>query len=216
MSKKNQLLISFILLLYCIGAIVYSINFSINENKKESYRDVTAVIQQDKNIKNTEVYHEFLMNYDCQGQEYYYSFIELSGYDYPILLLSDGVYKDNNGQDIAMWTDIYYPVKSKVMLFGNISSVGTAYPISADTTGIYTAGGHEAAKYDLDMERQKLKLINKYSMFFYKTGEKVDSVSVKITGNENKIVTEEEFNNAYEEYTNAKVIYFNPYDSTCM
>lgn len=166
--------------------------------------------QEDKNIENTDVYDEFLKNFNSKGEVYYYAFIELGGYDNPILLLSNGVYKDSNEQEVAMCTDIYYPVDNKVTLFGNICSNGTAYPISANTTGIYIAGGHEVAKYSLDIQSQKLKLISKYIMFFHKTGEKVNSINVGIIDDENKIVSEDEFDKAYNEYGNAKIIYFNP------
>lgn len=209
MNKKIQSLINFILFACCIGTIVYSIIFRNEENRRKSYMEVNTITQQDKYIENTDVYNDFLMNYNSKG-EVYYSFVELAGYDYPILLLSDGVYEDKNKQKAAMWTDIYYPVKNEITLFGNISSDGTAYPISANTTGIYTAGGHKMAKYSLDIENSKLKLIKKYIMFFHKTGKKADAISIEIIGNKNKIISQEEFNKAYEEYVNAKIIYFSP------
>lgn len=207
MNKKNQLLISFILLLCFTSAIVYSI-IRKEENGRKSYKEVNTIFQQDKYIKNADVYNEFLKNYNCQGEEYYYSFIELDGYDYPILLLSDGVYKYKNEREVAMCTDIYYSVNNEVTLFGNICSNGTAYPISANTTGIYTAGGHEVAKYNLETKSLKLKLINKYIIFFHEMGNEIKAISIGIVAGKNIIVGEEEFNEAYKEYENAKIIYF--------
>jgi hypothetical protein len=208
MSKKIQILISFVILLCCISAIVYSLNLKREENTGKSYKEVNTVIQEDKKIKNTDVYGEFLKNFNCQGEKYYYSFIELAGYDYPILLLSNGVYKFNNESEVALWTDIYYPINNEITKFGNIMSDGTAYPISANTTGIFTAGGHEATKYGLDIQNRKMKLITKYIMFFHKVGQEVNAITVGIIGDEKKIVSEEEFNKAIKEYGNANIVFF--------
>jgi hypothetical protein len=209
MNKKIQLIISVILLLFFISTITYSTNFSRDENGKISYKVVNSIIQKDKDIKNTDVYNTFLKNFDCKGDKYYYSFIELDGYDYPILLLSDAVYKFNNESDVAMGTDIYYPVKKQITRFGGIGSDGTAYPISADKTGIFTSGGHNVAKYGLDIKSGKLKLIYKYIMFFDVIGEEVRAITVGIIGSENKIVSKNELVKANAEYGNANRIYFN-------
>jgi hypothetical protein len=209
MSKRIQLLISFVIFLCCISALVYSLKLKREENEIESYKEVNTILLENKNNKNTDVYDAFLKDFNCQGEEYYYSYIELVGYDYPILLLSDGVYKSNNEREVALWTDIYYPVDNEIIKFGNISSDGTAYPISADTAGIFTAGGHEVTKYGLDIQNRKLKLIYKYIMFFHRIEQKVNAVTIGIIGNENKIVSEQELDKAFEEYENASKIYFN-------
>ncbi|HHV10035.1 MAG TPA: hypothetical protein GXX75_07135 [Clostridiales bacterium] len=207
MNKKFQLKLSFILLLICISAIVYSIHFRREENERISDKNVNIILLENKHIKNADVYDTFLNNFNCQGKAYYYSFIELVGYDYPILLLSDGVY-NKDGCKVAMGTDIYYPVNNEITIFGKIGSNGTAYPISANTTGIFTAGGHEVTKYGLDIQNRKLKLINKYIMFFYTIGEEVNVITIGFIGDESKIVSEGEFYKANKEYGNANIIYF--------
>jgi len=207
MSKKFQSLSDFILLLLCVSAIAFNFNIGKEENSRILYLEVASIIQNDKNTENTDIYTEFLKNYNSHGEEYYYSFIELNGYVDPILLLSDLVYSDNESK-VALCTDVYYPVNNKVTLFGSICSDGTAYPIAATTSGIYTAGGHEVTEYSLDIQNQKLKLIKKYIMFFHKIGEKVNAISIGVIGDEKKIVSEEEFDKAYKEYENAETIYF--------
>jgi hypothetical protein len=162
MRKIIQFLIGFILFLIFISNLVNNIINKIEENRRNAHEEVYRVIQDEKNIENTDVYIEFLKNYASQGEEYYYSLIELDSYNYPILLLSDGTYKDENSQNVAMCTDVYYPINYNVTLFGNICSNGTAYPISANTTGIYTAGGHEVTKYNLDIHILRLKIIKKH------------------------------------------------------
>jgi hypothetical protein len=107
-----------------------------------------------------------------------------------------------------MCAEIYYPVDNIITFFGSVCSGGTAYPIAADKTGIYTAGGHEVSKYSLDIQNKKLKLIKKYIMFFHKVFDKVNEISIGIIDGKNKIVSEADFNKAYEEYGNAKTIYF--------
>lgn len=208
MSKKAQLLICFALLSIFISAIIYRMNFRRDENGRISYKEVNATIQKDRNIENSDIYNEFLKKFNCQGEEYYYSFIQLAGYDYPILLLSNDVYKDKHERKVAMGTEIYYPVNNQITRFGKIGSDGTAYPISADKTGVFTAGGHNVAKYGLDVKNVKLKLIYKYIMFFDVVGEEVRVITVGIIGNENKIVSEKELDNANAEYGNANKIYF--------
>lgn len=208
MNKKIQLLISLVILLCCLSAIVHSITFNKEENIRKPYEEVNTIIQEDKNIENTHIYDAFLKNFNCQGEEYYYSFIELVGYDYPILLLSDATYKFKDEREVAMGTDIYFPVNNEIIRFGTIGSYGTAYPISSSDTGIYTAGGHEVEKYGLDVQNRKLKLINKYIMFFDKIGQEVRTITIGIVDDENKIVSQEEFYKAYKEYGNADIIYF--------
>lgn len=95
MNKKIQLLISFILLLCYLCAIVFIINFRTEKSGRETYKDVN-IIHEYKYIKNADVYDKFLNNFNCQGKKYYYSFIELVGYEYPILLLSDAVYNNTD------------------------------------------------------------------------------------------------------------------------
>ena len=197
----------FILLLICISAIVYSSNIKKEENRRKSYKEVNNITQEEKYIKNTDVYTGFLKNYNSQGEKYYYSYIELDGYIYPILLLSDLIYSDNE-KNVALCTDVYYLVNNDVTLFGTVCSDGTAYPIASNASGIYTAGGHQVAKYYLDIKSQKIKLINKYIIFFHKIAEKVNAITIGIIGDENKVVSEKEFDNAYKEYVNAKKIYY--------
>lgn len=208
MRKRIQVLIGFTLLLIYISTIVNGINIGNEKNRRNANYEVYSSIINENKTENTDVYNGFLKNYNSHGQEYYYSIIELDGFIYPILLLSNGVYKFDHNRYVAMCTGIYYPVQNKVTLFGNICSNGTAYPISANATGIFTASGHEVAKYNLDLQSQKLKLIKKYLICFNNIGEEVKAITIRIIGDKNKISSEEEFDKAYKEYANANIIYF--------
>ena len=208
MRKKIQLLFCFIVVLSCICVLVYCIKFIREPNERMSNKEVTKIVPENKYIENADVSNEFLKNFNCQGEKYYYSFVELVGYDYPILLLSNGVYKFINQGEVAMGTDIYYPINNEITRLGNIDSDGTAYPISADKSGIYTAGGHNVAKYSLDVKNGKLKLVYKYIMFFDKVGEEVRAITIGIVDDKNKIVSEKKLDKANDEYGNADIIYF--------
>lgn len=216
MRKKIQLLFSFIIVLSCIYVLVYCINFIREPNERISNREVAKIVAVNEYKGNTDVYDEFLKNFNCQGEKYYYSFIELDGYDYPILLLSNGVYKFTNHGEVAMGTDIYYPINNEITRLGNIDSDGTAYPISADKSGIYTAGGHNVAKYSLDVKNGKLKLIYKYIMFFDKVGYEVRAITIGIIDNKNKIVSEKKLDKANDEYGNADIIFFRDCKKFCV
>lgn len=209
MSKKIQLIFSSIMVLSCICVLIYCVNFIRRPNVNTSSKDVFKVVRENKHIENTDVYDKFLNDFNCQEEKYYYSFIELQGYDYPILLLTDGVYKFKNLGEVTIGTDIYYPINNEIKRFGKIGSDGTAYPISADSSGIFTAGGHNVAKYSLDVKNGKLKLIYKYLMIFDTVGEEVRAITIGIIGDENNIVSESELDKANAEYGNANIIYFN-------
>ena len=208
MSKKSQILISIFMIICCIYAIVYYTDFKSDIYEAMTSKEVNTLYQADKNIENTYIYDNFLEHFDCHGEKYYYAFIKLAGYDYPILLLSNGVYNFKNEAMAAMGTYIYYPIDNQITKLGSIGSDGTAYPISANTTGIFTAGGHEVTKYGLDLKNHQIKLINKYMMIFYTVGEEVKSITIRITDDENQIVTENEFDKANKEYGDANIIYF--------
>lgn len=44
---------------------------------------------------------------------------------------------------------MYYPVDKEVKHIGTIESMGTAYPVAYDETGIYTASGHAMQRFEI-------------------------------------------------------------------
>lgn len=68
MSKKIQLLFSFIMVLSCICVLVYCINFIREPNERMSNKEVTKIVPENKYIENIDVYDEFLKNFNCQGE----------------------------------------------------------------------------------------------------------------------------------------------------
>ena len=78
------------------------------------------------------------------------------GLDKPVLLVTDGVYDDGDGNEAAIYCDVYYPVGKKVQKIGTIESMGTAYPIAFGKDGIYAALDRGVQKYAVDSADGKL------------------------------------------------------------
>lgn len=155
------------------------------------------------------VYRGFLENLKDKGGKFYYAFIELQGYEYPILLLSDGVYQVTNDQEmVAMWTDVYYYDNGEVAYLGNVTSNGTAYPITVSKDGLFSAGGHRVSKYTLDLHNQSLETIWSCRMYFQKKGENVKTTCICSDGKKDKIITQREFDKAYKEYSYGTIVKF--------
>lgn len=68
----------------------------------------------------------------------------------PVLLVTSQVYNDDMGNQAALYCDVYYLVDKEVQNIGTIESMGTAYPISYDETGIYTASGHDMQRFTIE------------------------------------------------------------------
>lgn len=207
MKRKIPLFVVFILFCFSLSAVVFILHERKEITKSKTPDEAAVILNQEYKIENTEIYTKFLKNYNCQDRKCFYSFVALDGFDYPVLLLADTTYTSNE-QEVTMCAEIYYPVDSIVTLFGSVCSGGTAYPIAADKTGIYTAGGHEVSKFSLDIQNKKLKLIDKYIMFFNKVIDKVNAITIGIIDGENIIVSEADFDKAYDEYGKAETIYF--------
>ena len=75
------------------------------------------------------------------------------GLDQPVLLVTDGVYDDGDGNEAAIYCDVYYPVGNKIEKIGTIESMGTAYPIVAGKDGIYGALDRGVQKYSVDGDK---------------------------------------------------------------
>lgn len=68
----------------------------------------------------------------------------------PVLLVTSQYYDDGAGNQASLWCDVYYAVDGEVKNTGTIESFGTAYPVSYDKTGIYTASGHAMQRFEID------------------------------------------------------------------
>lgn len=67
-----------------------------------------------------------------------------------VLLVTSQVYNDGLGNQAALNCDVYYLIDKEVKNIGTIESMGTAYPIAYDETGIYAASGHDMQRFEIE------------------------------------------------------------------
>lgn len=91
-------------------------------------------------------------------EEQSYAYVKIGEDELPLLLVAEGIY-DYDGIQAAIACNVYYAWDGKVQNLGEITSDGTAYPISFDQDGIYTAGGHSVARYLPDDRAKELAVV---------------------------------------------------------
>lgn len=122
----------------------------------------------------------------------------------PVLLVTSQVYDDGTGNQTAIECDVYYPVDGEVKNIGTIESMGTAYPVSYDETGIYTASGHAMQRYEIESSGT-LKPVEVIYEQFDESGNAAYTMERE---NEITVISEEEYYAAFEKYSNAAVVSF--------
>lgn len=122
----------------------------------------------------------------------------------PVLLVSSQVYDDGAGKQATITCDVYYPADNGVKNIGTIESMGTAYPVSYDKTGIYTASGHSMQRYEVE-KSGTLKLAESILEQFDESGNAAYTMTKE---NETTTISEEEYYAAFGKYSNATVAGF--------
>lgn len=121
-----------------------------------------------------------------------------------VLLVTSQVFDDGTGKQAAIQCDVYYLADKEVKKIGTIESMGTAYPISYDETGIYTASGHAMQRYEVE-QSGTLKLAEVIQEQFDENGAADYTMEKE---NETKTISEEEYYDVFEKYNNAVVVSF--------
>lgn len=118
----------------------------------------------------------------------------------PVLLVTSHVYDDGTVKQAAIDCDVYYPVDGEVKNIGRVESMGTAYPVSYDETGIYTASGHAMQRYEIEKSGtiELAEVIN----------EQFDDAYTMEKGSETETISEEEYYDVFGKYRNATVVSF--------
>ena len=122
----------------------------------------------------------------------------------PVLLVTSQVYDDGTGKQAAIQCDVYYFADKEVKKIGTIESMGTAYPVSYDEKGIYTASGHAMQRFEVE-QSGTMKLAEVIQEQFDDNG---DAAYTMEQENETKTISEEEYYDAFEKYNNAVVVSF--------
>ena len=102
----------------------------------------------------------------------------------PVLLVTSQVYNDGLGNQAALNCDVYYLIDKEVKNIGTIESMGTAYPIAYDETGIYAASGHDMQRFEIEKSGSLRLAEGIYEQF------------------------DEEYYAAFEKYSNATIVNF--------
>ena len=122
----------------------------------------------------------------------------------PVLLVTSQVYDDRLGNQAALNCEVYYLVDKEVKNVGRIESMGTAYPISYDETGIYAASGHAMQRFEIE-ESGALKLAES---ILEQSDESGNATYTMEKGAETKVITEEEYYTTFEKYSDATIVSF--------
>lgn len=127
------------------------------------------------------------------------------GADALVLLVTSQAYDDGNGHQAAISCDVYYYRENEVKNIGTLESPGTAYPISYDDSGLYTASGHEIQRYEIDDRDGSLVLAEAV----YETFDENGNVSYTRTkGGNTEAVSEKDYMDLVEDYGKTRVVNF--------
>ena len=137
------------------------------------------------------------------GDEDLFAIIETKA-DRSVLLVADSYYDSGSGFQASVFCDVYYPKDGEARNIGRVESMGTAYPIAYDKSGIYAAGGHEVRRYVIDKEGN-LKLAEGVYEIFDDEG---NASYTREKDGEITEITEEEYLSVLEDYGKAPLVEF--------
>lgn len=157
--------------------------------------------KEDKSNENQEIYGKTISGLE---DDQLFAIIEIN-LPFPVLLVSSQFYDDGHGNQAALSCDVYYRIDGEVKNIGTLESLGTAYPVSYDQTGIYTASGHEIQRYGVDVKNGSIELEEGVYEIFDKNATPVYS---KEAGGHTEVITEKEYFTVVEKYGRAEVVNF--------
>ncbi|MDE6608226.1 MAG: hypothetical protein K2K54_10805 [Lachnospiraceae bacterium] len=137
-----------------------------------------------------------------EGQKYY-AVVETNAKN-PVLLVTDSCYEDEKGTQVSIDAEVYYETGGGVKNIGRVSSLGTAYPIAYDKTGIYAGGGHGMQRYEID-EAGELTLAEGAYVTYDESGNAF--FAIEEAGNIES-ASEEEYQKIWDKYESAEVVNF--------
>lgn len=141
------------------------------------------------------------------AENQYYAFAELEGLTYPVLLVTDGIFEFGQETQASIFCDVYYIKNDEPVLLETISSEGTAYPISYDKEGIYTAGHHYTAKYNVDEAACELVTVE-YASEEFAEGTGDETYFHTVNGVTEQVPDRTKLDALFEKYGNATVVNF--------
>lgn len=122
----------------------------------------------------------------------------------PVLLVTDTFYDSGNGYQASISCDVYYPIDGEAQKIGSLQSMGTAYPIAFDKTGMYAGDGHTVLRYEIDKEGNLILAEGIYETF----DEEGNASYTKEKDGEATESTEEEYLSMVDAYGKAEIVNF--------
>jgi hypothetical protein len=141
-----------------LGAFIASLCACGSENQSsknsEVYGATIGDVQSHSGEPNITLYDDAIRDFD---DDVFYAVVETNASS-PVLLVTSQVYDDGLGNQAALWCDVYYMVDGIVKNTGQIESMGTAYPIAYDETGIYGVSGQDIECFSINEREGTLQL----------------------------------------------------------
>ena len=138
------------------------------------------------------------------GDDELFAIVEI-GAKHSVLLTSDQTYDDKNGNQASIFCDVYYEGEDgEAKKIGTLESLGTAYPIAYDKSGLYTAGGHEVRRYEVDKAGFLVMAGGVYEIY----DETGTAAYTRETTDGTETITEKEYMAMVEAYGKATVVNF--------
>ena len=136
MKRLTNIILILIFLILAFAILHMIVSRYVKKVPEEEVEQTFTMIRELEEVKTeevtitftdviTDIYKEFLKNFEKKDNHYYYSIVTMDNYKEPVLLISDGTYnysrEDASAKQAAMWTDIYYYIEESVTYLGHIS-----------------------------------------------------------------------------------------------
>lgn len=141
-----------------------------------------------------------------------YAFLDMD-YDDFVMVSSDMLYDEGSENSAAVYCDIYYCVDGEPQKIGEITSEGTAYPISFSKDGIYAASGHMVEKYAVSEKEGRLYIEKGVYEEFDDNG---NALYRSVSDGLETESDEDEFKELFNEYSDSQIVHFSYGASGCV
>jgi hypothetical protein len=138
------------------------------------------------------------------GDDELYALLEME-YDNLVCVTTDKVYDEGSESSAGVYCEVYYNNGKETTHVGSLASDGTAYPLSFSKDGIYVGLAHGLEKYCISEKDGKLYLANAvYVTYDDDGGEEYTAITDGVESE----VTEQEYQELFEEYADSTIIHF--------
>lgn len=137
-----------------------------------------------------------------------YTFADI-GIQYPVMLATDETFTYGIAEPIqaCMWCNIYYLKEGEVCRLGSLNSLGTAYPIAFDETGLYEAGPKGVRKWTIQTESGTPELVIVQDAYISYDENGTPFYSCEKNG-ENLEISKDVYQRLFDDYQAAAVVFF--------